>query len=183
MKPRKRISVYLFSLLMLLCIGIISKNVVCKALYPLRYSEHITQYSDQYKLDSYLVMGLIKAESNYIYDAHSGIARGLMQITDETAKWIAGKMNIDFSSDDIENPELNINMGCYYLRYLLDYYNGNVSLALAAYNAGMGNVNNWLSDINYSSSGSGLDSIPFKETENYIQRIEKYTKIYKKLYS
>lgn len=151
-----------------------------KALYPLRYDEHIITYSQKYDLDKYLVMALIKAESNYIYDAHSGIARGLMQITDETADWIAAKLSL--SDFDILEPETNINMGCFYLSYLLDYYNENEKLALAAYNAGMGNVNKWLSDEEYSKSGETLDNIPFLETRQYIDKIERNKKIYIKLY-
>ncbi len=153
-----------------------------KSLYPLRYEEHIEAYSEEYNLDKYLVMALIKAESNYIYDAHSGVARGLMQITDETANWIAEKLAIKFSHNDIENPKTNINMGCYYLKYLLDYYNGNETLALAAYNAGMGNVNKWLDNKEYSTTGTTLDKIPFSETQTYIEKIEKGRKIYMNLY-
>ena len=155
-------------------------KLVMKALYPLRYDEYIVTYSGKYDLDKYLVMALIKAESNYIYDAHSGVARGLMQITDETASWIATKLSL--GKFDILNSETNINMGCYYLSYLLDYYKDNEQLALAAYNAGMGNVNKWLSDKEYSQSGETLDNIPFKETRQYIDKIEKNKEIYIKLY-
>lgn len=155
---------------------------IYRIFYPLRYEEHINKYSDEYCLDKYMVMALIKAESNYIYDAHSGVARGLMQITSETAQWIAEKMNIEFEEEDIENPEININMGCYYLKYLIDYYGGEEKLALAAYNAGMGNVNKWLADSSLSSDGNSIDVIPFGETERYIEKIEKGTKAYRKLY-
>ncbi len=155
-------------------------TLLMKALYPLRYDEHILTYSSKYDLDKYLVMALIKAESNYIYDAHSGVARGLMQITDETADWIATKLSLE--SFDILDPETNINMGCFYLSYLLDYYRDNEQLALASYNAGMGNVNKWLSDKEYSQSGETLDNIPFLETRQYIEKIEKNKEIYIKLY-
>lgn len=169
-------------LLLTLCIVLIFSLIkpVMKALYPLRYGEYIITYSDKYDLDKYLVMALIKAESNYIYDAHSGVARGLMQITDETADWIATKLS--FENFNILNPETNINMGCFYLSYLLDYYKGNEQLALAAYNAGMGNVNKWLLDKKYSQSGETLDNIPFEETKQYIDKIERNKKIYIKLY-
>ena len=151
-----------------------------RMIYPLRYEEYIEEYSGQYMLDKYLVMAVIKAESNYASNAHSGVARGLMQITDSTADWIADKLGFDFEREDIENPEININMGCYYLRYLLDYYDENVNLALAAYNAGMGNVNKWIADS--ESSGYSTLSIPFSETERYLNRIEKGIKIYRRLY-
>ena len=159
----------------------VSKTIL-KILYPLRYENYIEEYSSQYELDEYLVMALIKTESNYIYDAHSGVARGLMQITDDTALWIAEKMGIDFEPEDIENPEINISMGCYYLRYLLDYYNSDIQLALAAYNAGMGNVNKWLNDYDLSYPDSFRQSIPFSETQMYLEKIEESQKIYEKLY-
>ena len=69
-----------------------------------------------------------------------------MQITAGTAEWIAEKMQIQFEEDDIENPDLNIKMGCYYLKHLLERYNDE-TLALAAYNAGMGNVSEWLEEF------------------------------------
>lgn len=153
-----------------------------RMLYPLRYEEYIRQYAAEYDLDSCLVMGVIKAESNYIHDAHSGVARGLMQITDDTAQWIAGKLNMkQFEADDIEDPETNIRMGCYYLRYLIDHYD-DTDVALAAYNGGMGNVTRWLSDKRYSADGKTLDSIPFKETREYVEKVNRYTKTYRKNY-
>ena len=152
-----------------------------RMVYPLRYEEYIEEYSNRYGLDKYLVMSVIKAESNYVYNAHSGVARGLMQITDSTADWIADKLGYEFERDDIENPETNIDMGCFYLRYLLDYYDDDLQLALAAYNAGMGNVNKWLADSRVQNK-SLIESIPFYETERYLNKIEKGIKIYQKLY-
>ncbi len=158
-------------------------TAVYKVLYPLRYEEYINKYSKEYELDRFLVMALIKAESNYINDAHSSVAHGLMQITDDTAIWISEKLSMDFEPDDIVNPEINISMGCFYLDYLMDYYKGNVKLSLAAYNAGMGNVDKWLKNSEYSKDGISLDVIPFAETKKYIEKIEKGTTIYKKLYN
>lgn len=154
---------------------------VIRMVYPLKYEAYIKNYSEEYGLDEYFVMAVIKAESNYKLDAHSGIARGLMQITDGTAEWIAEKMKINFSGDDIENPELNIKMGCYYLRHLFDKYN-NETLVLAAYNAGMGNVSKWLEDTSCSSDSESLDYIPFRETRDYVERVKKYRVVYEKLY-
>lgn len=148
------------------------------AIYPLRYEESITASAEENSIDKYLVMGLIRAESNYIYDAHSGVARGLMQITDDTAKWIADKMGLEFEENDIENPDTNIKMGCYYLAYLIQRYE-NVDVALAAYNGGPGNVDKWLGDKNCSADGKSLDNIPFAETREYVERVNKYAKIYK----
>ena len=183
MKRRHRRLIYFITVIAVITF-VVSKGsqLVFKILYPLRYEEYIIEYSNKYELDKYLVMSLIKAESNYIYDAHSGFARGLMQITDDTALWISEKLDTDFKYEDLNNPQININMGCYYLKYLTDYYKGNTSLALAAYNAGMGNVNRWLSDSRYSKTGNTLDYIPFPETEKYVEKVNKGINIYKKLY-
>lgn len=183
MKKGYRFLAFILCIMVLIICAKPLYNLSMKALYPLRYEEYILEYTKEYNLDEYLVMALIKAESNYIYDAHSGVATGLMQITDETANWIAEKMSIAFSKEDIINPKTNINMGCYYLRYLLDYYNEDQSLALCAYNAGMGNVNKWLSDKKYSEDGKVLKQIPFEETRQYIEKIEKYKEIYTFLYN
>ena len=76
---------------------------------------------------------------------------------------------------------MNIRFGCWYLKYLLDSFSGNRKTAVAAYNAGPGNVRKWLNDENYSKGGE-LDSIPFKETAQYVERVQraydKYTKLY-----
>lgn len=148
---------------------------------PLKYEGYIEKYAEEYKLDKYLVMAVIRAESSFDHAAHSGIARGLMQITDDTAKWIAGQLKLDYYEDMVEEPETNIKMGCYYLSYLKNHYN-NTETALAAYNAGMGNVASWLSDSRYSSDGVTLYEIPYGETKRYVQRVKKLAVIYEKLY-
>ena len=183
-RKKNRLRPLLFTVMIILLLFSIkpAKKLTINILYPLRYEDHIIEYSNKYNLDKYLVMAVIKAESNYIFDAHSGVARGLMQITDETAVWIANKIDINPDTIDIEDPKTNINMGCYYLRYLLDYYNNDQELALAAYNAGMGNVDKWLKDPAYSKSGHSLDVIPFEETRKYINKIDKAIIIYKKSY-
>lgn len=155
---------------------------VYKILYPVRYMDIVDRAAGEYRLDPYLVYGVIKAESNFIPDAHSGVARGLMQLTDSTAEWVARKMNLeDFSPEQLDDPKTNINMGCFYLRYLIDYYKDQ-DLALAAYNAGMGNVDSWLSDTAHSKDGKTLDNIPFRETRDYVRRVEEYRQIYQKRY-
>lgn len=158
------------------------QNSVYKMLYPIRYTDIVEEYAEEYSLDPYLVYGVIKAESNFVHDAHSGVARGLMQITDDTAGWIADKMKLkSFEPEMLDDPESNIRMGCFYLRYLLDYYK-DTELALAAYNAGMGNVNRWLANAEHSADGKTLDNIPFKETREYVERVENYTEIYRERY-
>ncbi len=156
----------------------------CKSLlYPFEYQDIIVKYAFENDLEESLVMAVIKTESNYIEDAHSGKASGLMQLTDETAEWVAEKMDINTENIDLMKPKDNIMLGCYYLRYLIDYYGGNLDVALAAYNGGMGNVNEWLKDERYSSDGENLTYIPFEETRNYVKKVNSEMKIYERILS
>lgn len=148
--------------------------------YPVAYGDWITKYSSKNELDPFLVMAVIKQESNFVPEAHSGYAGGLMQLTEDTASWNAKELGITVY--DYMDPETNIRLGCHYLRYLINHY-GNVDTALAAYNGGMGNVNSWLTDSQYSSNGETLDDIPFAETRGYVQKVNEYWTYYTELYS
>lgn len=177
-----------FAALVLIIICVIASpkvyETVMKFIYPLEYEDLVYSYANKNSLDPYLVLGLIKAESNFISDARSNKdAKGLMQITDSTAIWVASKMGQEnFSVSELENPEVNIAIGCWYLRYLLDNYNDDTTLALCAYNAGSGNVSAWLLNTQYSKDGKTLDNIPFSETSHYVVNTQKYAEKYKKLY-
>ena len=189
MKKRSKVSLKLLILLVFLLLLIpFSKSLtgtVLKKLYPLTYSEYVQKYSDEYGLDKTLVYSVIKAESGFDPKAVSPRdAKGLMQIMDSTGEWAAQKIKIkSFESNMLLEPETNIRIGCWYMARLLKQYDQNTELALAAYNAGSGNVAKWLKDTSVSSDGRTLDRIPFEETKNYVERIKKYHKMYKKLYS
>ena len=161
--------------------GVYVYKSISKLRYPLRYEFYISSSASEFGLDKFLVAAVIKTESNFIHDAHSGKARGLMQLTDETALWIADKMKIDFSENDVNDPEKNIRMGCWYLKYLIDKYD-DVNTALAAYNGGMGNVSKWLSDSNCSDDGKTLKYIPFPETREYVVKVNAYKAVYEQKY-
>lgn len=150
------------------------------ALFPLKYENIVEECSAKYGLSEYLVYGTIYAESGFHETAHSKVAHGLMQITDETAQWIAKQMGID-ETLDLEDARTNIEMGCWYLSYLMGMYE-EADTALAAYNAGLGNVTKWLNDEEYSQDGKKLKKIPYSETEQYVKRVRLYTYIYEKLY-
>lgn len=158
---------------------------VMKTVFPLKYEEYIKLYATEYEIDPYLIMGVIKAESNFEDEAISvKKATGLMQVTKSTAEWIADKLDFeDFEYDkDIIRPEINIRMGCFYIDYLLEMYSGRETCALAAYNAGFNNVDSWLLNEEYSKDGVTLHKIPFPETEKYVKKISNYQKIYEFLY-
>lgn len=146
--------------------------------YPTAYGEYIAKYSAENDLDPYLVLAVIKVESNFVPEAHSHIAYGLMQLTEETAQWNAKDMGWK-KEYDFTDPATSIELGCHYLRHLIDVY-GDTNTALAAYNGGMGNVDVWLNDKNCSDDGKTLKYIPFPETRSYVEKVNKYWEQYKK---
>lgn len=151
-------------------------------IYPLKYKESIVNYSAEYGVDPYLVASVIKVESNFSPKVVSKRgAIGLMQIMPKTAIWAAEQMGIeDFQVEDLQSPDLNIRIGTWYLSSLLDEFDNNVTLALAAYNGGRGNVNNWLNQGRQIQQKE--EEIPFPETRNFVMRVKKSYKWYKRLY-
>ncbi len=152
-------------------------------LYPVKYLDIIQMYSKEFDLDNNLVLGVINSESGFNEKAESkSNAIGLMQLKYSTAEEIANKLKIDnFKKEDLFEPKINIRLGCFYLRYLINYYDGNVKLAICAYNAGLTNVNKWVEDENYIRDGE-IIKIPFAETEQYLKNILSSQKIYKNYY-
>lgn len=148
------------------------------SLYPIKYRTIVLNYSRQYGLDKHLVFGLINAESGFDKNAISAVgACGLMQIMPATANEVGAKLKMH-SAPNLFDENDNINVGCYYLKYLLNMYNGNEVLALCAYNAGYNNVNSWM-----ESGFDGTPSkIPVSETKKYVNKVLKAKKIYKILY-
>lgn len=151
-----------------------------KFIYPLKYSEYVEKYAEEYNIDKYLVYSVIKAESKFRADAesHKG-AKGLMQIGDTTAKWAETEIGID--STKMFEPETNIKTGCWYLQRLYKEF-GNRDLVIAAYNGGSGNVRKWLETHEYSRDGERLHNMPFKETQNYVDKVNKNYEKYKEIY-
>ncbi|MCI9015622.1 MAG: lytic transglycosylase domain-containing protein [Clostridia bacterium] len=160
------------------------QNIILKRIYPTKYSEYVYKYAKEYNIDPLLVFAIIKAESNFNPNViSSSKAIGLMQLMDATAEEIARKLNITFQEkSSLYNPELNIQLGVKYFSNLLKEYNNNQLLALTAYNAGIGNVKNWIEQGIIKPDGSDIENIPFKETNNYVRKILRDYKIYKELY-
>jgi len=181
-KVKKRIRLVFLFLAASIAIIFILDNAAMR-LYPVKYSDIVQMYSQEYELDPLLVFAIIKVESNFAPDAVSPKnARGLMQIIEKTGNWGAQKLDIaNYNSGMLFIPETNIRIGCWYLSTLYDEF-GDTDLVLAAYNGGSGNVSQWLGDSRYSVSGKSLDLIPFKETELYLKKVKNSYKIYKKLY-
>jgi len=151
-----------------------------KIFYPEKYTDIINKNLTEEINDIYFVLAVIKAESGFDEKAVSEKnAKGLMQITGATAEYVAGILGR--TEYDIFSPEDNIEFGIFYLNYLYKKF-GNTKTALCAYNAGEGNVKEWLENENFSVDGVTLYRIPFSETEKYVDKILKYYGNYKILY-
>lgn len=175
----------LILILVLLILTVFVLDNAAKTVYPVKYKAYVVKYSDKYKLDPFLVFAVIKAESGFRPDAvSSSNAKGLMQLTEGTGKWAAGKIGLkNYKPDKLMDPETNIMLGCWYLNSLLKEFGQDQDKALAAYNAGSGNVKQWLQEGRLSKEGTELSGIPFRETENYLKRVKKYYNVYQKLYA
>ena len=155
-----------------------------KYLYPYPYQDIIEENAKTNRLDRDLVAGVILTESRFEPTAvsHRG-AMGLMQIMPDTARWIAHERgDAAFRIDQLYVPEKNIEYGSWYLAYLKKYFRGNEVLTLAAYNAGLGNVEEWMDTYHWSMDFSDISAIPFDETRDYVASVLKNRKKYKTLY-
>jgi soluble lytic murein transglycosylase len=140
---------------------------------PLRHEDIIRQQARDKGLDPSLVAAVIYAESRFIDGRTSSAgAEGLMQLTPGTAHYIARKSGgTQFRESDLATPQVNIAYGAFYLRYLLRHYGGNETLALAAYNAGEGNVDRWVADARGRERSLTIAAIPFSETRSYVRKV------------
>lgn len=155
-----------------------------REIFPLQYRETIETWAGEYGVDPYLIMGIIRAESSFRADAVSHAdAMGLMQITEETGKQIAQWLEIeDFQTEQLFDSACNIRFGTYYVSWLMEQFGGNLKNVLAAYNAGIGTVQDWLADSRYSADGETLQTIPFQETSDFVTRVTTYQTVYRILY-
>lgn len=146
---------------------------------PLRHDDIIRQQAEDKDLDPALIAAVIYAESRFRDATSPAGARGLMQITPATAQEIAQRSGgTEFEQGDLADPQINISYGSWYLDWLLDRYGGNRRLAVAAYNAGTGNVDRWIVE----DPGMTIEEIPFPETRAYVQKVLEARKEYRRTY-
>lgn len=160
------------------------KHFVREFSYPLRDVSIINQQAAREHLDPALVAAVIYAETKFDARTSSAGALGLMQIEPSTAELLAQKSGGTlFKIADLAHPATNIAYGSYYLRYLLRSYNGDRTLALAAYNAGPTNVNDWIARARAKDRKLDVDAIPFPQTRAYVVKVEAATKTYRRYYA
>lgn len=177
-----------FPILVVVLMGLVSFGysfapaAVFQMVYPLEYTEFIEASSARHDVDPFLVAAVIDTESNWDSQAESGKgALGLMQLLPATAQDMVSLGLVDgarYNAENLFDPETNIEFGSAYLSYLIDYFNGSTDRAIAAYNAGLSNVNDW------TEMDTVLhNAITFPETQAYLFRVNNAWTRYKELYA
>lgn len=166
----------------LMCAGFsFAPAPLLRFMYPLSYEREILDASVEYGLDPYLVAAVIETESGWDSEARSNRgACGLMQLMPETSQDMVSLGLVDgsrFDPQNLSDPDTNIEFGCAYLSYLIRYFNGSTDKAIAAYNAGMGNVEQWA-----QKNTSLHNAITFPETQAYLVRVMSARERYQSLY-
>ena len=170
--------------LLLMVFMIFWHKPILKVLFVMKYQTEIVKFSQSHNLDPSMVGAMIFVESRFNPEvvSHKG-AMGLMQIMPSTGQWVAAELReADFSPDALLDPIQNLKVGIWYLAYLKRLYQGNDYLALASYNAGHGNVSQWIHDGIWDGDAVKIEQIPFPETKKYLIKILFYKKIYSYLY-
>jgi soluble lytic murein transglycosylase len=151
---------------------------------PLRHDDIIRQQARDKGLDAALIAAVIYEESKFRDQTSHAGARGLMQITPRTAEFIARRSGgTRFVQGDLATPQINISYGAYYLRYLMNRYDGNTELAVAAYNAGETNVDGWVRRAGGPDAFDSVRDIPFPETRAYVHGVLDHQREYRDRYA
>lgn len=158
---------------------------ILRLFFVLDYENLIVAYSRENQVNPAMISAIVFTESRFdtLAKSHKG-ALGLMQIMPETGAGIAKKLNWEeFSSNDLLDPDKNLRIGIWYIAYLKRQFNYNDYLALASYNAGLSNVNNWIAEGTWDGDTVRIEQIPFPETKKYLLQIMFLKRIYSYLYS
>jgi len=158
-------------------------TAVRKLALPLNHAEVIREQAAEKHINPALIAAVIYAESKFDPRPSTAGAEGLMQILPDTAQFIAHLSGgTRFVASDLATPSINVAYGSYYLRYLLDHYDGDEMLALAAYNAGLANVDSWVAHAGAAGHRLTMDAIPFTETRAYVHRVLDAQRAYRLTY-
>lgn len=160
---------------------LVSLSYAPNMLFPVKYKNYVVKYAKQNEIDPYLVFAVVKAESGFDEFATSRKgAKGLMQLMDKTAEWGANEVGItNFNSQMLYEPDINIRIGCWYLKRLITEFEGNVNMALLAYNGGSGKVRKWLEG---TSTEELMENVPYQETDNFVRKVNEFYELYMRYY-
>jgi soluble lytic murein transglycosylase len=151
---------------------------------PLGEASVIRGQAAEKHLDPALIAAVIYAETKFEPRTSPAGAEGLMQIEPATAEFLAKLSGgYRFTTSDLGTPSVNVAYGSYYLRYLLDHYGGDEMLAVAAYNAGLANVDRWVAKAHEEGGRLTVSAIPFPETRAYVQRVLSAQRAYRVTYA
>lgn len=184
-KHPMKIVLLLISMISIFVIAsIVLEKPILQWIYPQKYKAYVEMYATEYGVEEELVYAIMKAESNFdSYATSHSEAYGLMQLLESTAIEMANELGEeDLQKEALYNPQKNVQIGTAYIAKLLNRYDGNKVLALAAYNAGIGNVADWIEEGIIHADGSNPENIPFKETNMYVRKIMRDYQIYQDIY-
>lgn len=186
-RRRTLLAIFASALVVLIALGawaLFGRDRMDLSRYPMTYAPEIRAAAAEFSLDPAYVASVVLAESSFDAEAVSSAgAIGLMQIMPATGEWIAGKLEDEpFDVQRLYQPEVNLRYGCWYLRFLLDRYDGDMYTASTAYHQGQGRVDQWLEDPQYSQDGRTLTAISSAVTDTYVNRIMESYANYQELY-
>jgi soluble lytic murein transglycosylase len=182
--PRRLITIAVITVVAVAFVSVGGADIARRSAYPLKYETVIARESSAWSVDPYLVAAMIHVESRFDPLAKSSAgAVGLMQVKPSTARQMARQRSVEgkMSAKTLSDPELNIRVGTAYLRYLLDRYGEDESLALAAYNGGLTNADAWAKEAGRVNRPL-TDVIGFPETASYIRKVRMQRDVYRVLY-
>ncbi|MCZ6577791.1 MAG: transglycosylase SLT domain-containing protein [Gammaproteobacteria bacterium] len=150
--------------------------------FPTPFKQQVFNHADARQLDPSVIYGVMRRESLFDPMARSSVgALGLMQLMPSTARRVAKSLGMKRPRrSDILQIDNNINFGTQYFRMVLNRFENNVALAAAAYNAGSLNVRKWLPQIDLMPADLWVETVPFKETRNYVQAVLAYATVFDK---
>ena len=156
---------------------------VLRLIFPFPNRALVEREAEKFDLDPYLMAALIRQESAFDADATSRAgARGMMQLMPATARWLAGRLGVDWDNAFLGIADANVHLGAAHLADQLRRYNGEVVPALAAYNAGGSRANRWLRFPEAGDWFAFIERIPFAETRGYVQTLLRNRAVYRALY-
>ncbi len=184
-KSKNRFSLVLWVIILIFLSAVVSFPKWITIFYPEPHRDIVFTAAYDNHVDPYLVFAIIRVESKFQEAAESPVgAKGLMQIMPETAQWIAAQRGIEnFDIAELNQPEVNIQFGCWYIANLGQEFNHDLPLVIAAYNAGRGKVGEWLQSGQWDGSLKGIDTIPFSETKGYVENVLQNYEAYRAIYT